>query len=46
LARAIAVAAGPNETLPWQGFFVLILCCWYGQRYCVWPHSANPVFLI
>jgi len=27
LARAIAVAAGPNETLPWQGFFVLILCC-------------------
>ncbi|WP_228391575.1 hypothetical protein, partial [Pseudomonas helleri] len=29
LARAIAVAAGPNETLPWQGFFVLMLCIYY-----------------
>lgn len=26
LARAIAVAAGPNETPPTRGFFVLVLC--------------------
>lgn len=43
LARAIAVAAGPNETPPSRGFFVFSDMSLISQRYGVSQRSANGV---